>query len=356
MGRHRHDRTGSVFHQGEVGCIDRHAAAGHGILTKRADKDAFFFVAFQGPAGPVGQGHLFDELGHRRLLFRTGRQRRHQGVLRGQHHEGGPEHRVLAGGKHRDHLVYSLDREPDLGAEAFPDPVFLHGDDFFRPPRQLFAVLEQVVGIIGNPEKPLLQLFLPHLPAASPAAAGLDLFVGKHGLTRAAPVDEGLFAVGHALFVHLEKEPLLPSVVLRPAGGDLPVPVVGKAHASKLGPHVVDVFVGPPGRVRVVGDGRVFGGHAEGVPAHRVEHVKPPEPLVAGHHISDGVVSHVAHVDLARRIGKHLQQVVFFPARVFFDLEQVLLLPDGLPPGLDCFRIVAFVHRFFVPLRCAFYG
>ena len=63
----------------------------------------------------------------------------------------------------------------------------------------------------------------------------------------------------------------------------------------------------------VVLNGRVFGGQAERVPAHRVQHVEPRHALKACDHVADGVIAHVPHVQPARRIGEHLQAVILGP-------------------------------------------
>ena len=68
--------------------------------------------------------------------------------------------------------------------------------------------------------------------------------------------------------------------------------------------------------VDAVLDGRVLRRQAEGVPAHGVQHVVALHALVAGDHVADGVVAHVAHVELARRVGEHLQAVVLGPGGI----------------------------------------
>ncbi len=99
VGRHRHDRTGAVFHEREIGGVDRHAAAAHGVEAVGPDEHPFFFVGFHGPVGAVQKGHPVHEFGHRRLLFRGLRQLGDQRMLRRQAHEGGPEDGILTGGE-----------------------------------------------------------------------------------------------------------------------------------------------------------------------------------------------------------------------------------------------------------------
>ena len=164
-----------------------------------------------------------------------------------------------------------------------------------------------------------------------------------------APVDIGFLAISDPFLVHLEKEPLLPAVIFRPAGGDLTVPVVGESQPLELSAHVIDVVVGPGGRMAVVCNGRVFSRHAEGVPPHGVQDIKSPHALVPGHHVSDGIIADVAHVNLARRIRKHLQQIIFGPGWFMVHFKQLFFLPDGLPLLLDCLGVVSFFHSFHLP-------
>ena len=52
------------------------------------------------------------------------------------------------------------------------------------------------------------------------------------------------------------------------------IPVVAEAEAPVGLLHGGDVLQGPLARMALVGDGGVFGGQAEGVPAHGVQHVE----------------------------------------------------------------------------------
>ena len=88
--------------------------------------------------------------------------------------------------------------------------------------------------------------------------------------------------------------------------------------------------------------GGVLGRHAEGVPAHRMQHVEARGALVARDHVAHGVVAHMAHVDAPRRIGEHLQHVVFRARVVVAGREDAALVPDLLPAGLGLAGVVAF--------------
>jgi hypothetical protein len=65
------------------------------------------------------------------------------------------------------------------------------------------------------------------------------------------------------------------AVVFRLAGRDLAAPVEREAQALQLRLHVGDVVARPAAGVDALFHGGIFGRHAEGVPAHRVQHLKP---------------------------------------------------------------------------------
>jgi uncharacterized pyridoxal phosphate-containing UPF0001 family protein len=77
----------------------------------------------------------------------------------------------------------------------------------------------------------------------------------------------------------------------------------------------------------------VLGRHAEGVPAHRVQHVEAAGALVARDDVAHRVVAHVAHVDAPRRIGEHFEHVVL-SARIVVPVAGLMCIPPAdEPPG-----------------------
>jgi len=82
----------------------------------------------------------------------------------------------------------------------------------------------------------------------------------------------------------------------------------------------------------------------EGVPAHGLEHVLSEHALVAGYHVADGVVAHVAHVQFAAGVGEHGKAIVFFPFGILGDFEDPALFPVSLGLGLDFGRVVTLLH------------
>ncbi len=134
-------------------------------------------------------------------------------MLRGKHHECCPKNRILSRREDGDDFLGILEGEVDFSTDAFPNPVLLHGQNAFGPPGQLLEVLQQLLSVLGYPEKPLVEFLLRHFRVAPPAQSCLHLLVGQHGLARFTPVDIGSLPVGQALFIHPQKKPLFPSIV-----------------------------------------------------------------------------------------------------------------------------------------------
>ena len=154
------------------------------------------------------------------------------------------------------------------------DPVLLHQPDFFRPAVELVERGEQVLRIVADLEEPLRQLALLDRRAGAPAAAVDDLLVGEHGHVDRVPVHLGLLALDQPGLEEVEEHPLLVLVIGRVAGRDLAAPVERQPHRLELLLHRGDVGVGPFLGMDLALHGGVLGRHAEGVPAHRVQHVQ----------------------------------------------------------------------------------
>ncbi len=281
-----------------------------------------------------------------------GRDHVHQRVLRRQHHVGRAEQRVGAGREDLDLLV--ADREAHAGAVAAPDPVALHGLDLLRPVQPV-QVVDQPVGVRGDPHHPLAQVPPEHGEVAALAAAvGGDLLVGQHRAQAGAPVHRRLGQVGQAVLVQhlallgagqpgpraavrrrpgavgelrlqlgdrprlarvgvvpgvedLQEDPLRPLVVLDVDRGDPAALVVAQpqpADLPQVGGHVV---LGGLARV-LAGLHRVLlRGQAERVEAHGVQHVPAVHPVVPGEHVGADEAQRVADVQpRARRVREHV--------------------------------------------------
>ena len=187
------------------------------------------------------------------------------------------------------------------------------------------------------------QVFFLDRRAGEPAAAVDDLLVGEHGVVHRVPVDRTLLALDQTRGPEIQKQFLLLAVIGGIAGGEFARPVEREAHAFELGAHGLDIGVGPGGGVDFPRAGGVFRRQAEGVPAHRVEHVKAAGAVEAGDDVAQRVVAHMAHVDFAGWVGEHFQHVVFGAAGggQVLHAEAAGLLPGGLPVRLGGGEVVA---------------
>ncbi len=229
--------------------------------------------------------------------------------------EARAEQRVAAGGEDLQFAFAGrrglrVEREADQQALGAADPVLLHQPDFLRPALQRVERRQQVLGVVADLEEPLRELALLDQRARAPAAAVDHLLVGEHGHVDRVPVHLRLLALDQPRLEEVEEHPLLVLVIGRVAGRDLARPVERQPHRLQLRLHRRDVLARPRARMHLALHGGVLGRHAEGVPAHRMQHGEALGAFVARHHVAHGVVAHVAHVDAPRRIGEHLEDVI----------------------------------------------
>ena len=164
--------------------------------------------------------------------------------------------------------------EPHARTDRLADPVALHGQDLLGPSGQALGRLQQLVGIAGNPEKPLLEL--AHDDRSRNASTTVhDLLVGEDGVAVGAPVDARAPLVREVALQHLQEQPLVPVVVGRQAGRDLTLPGVADPDPLQLPFHVGDVLERPRLRVGAVLDGGVPAGRPNASHPNRWSTLKP---------------------------------------------------------------------------------
>ncbi len=187
-----------------------------------------------------------------------------------------------------------------------------------------------------------------HGALAAFALAALRLFVGKHGVAGRAPIDRRLLAVCKPLLVKLQKHPLRPLVIVGAAGDHLAAPVEHCAHCAQLLLHGGNIFFRGIVRMHSGFDGIIFRGQPERVKAHGLKHVETLHTLKARKGIGRPVIIPVPGVELcARRIGEHLQHIVFFAGVIRAECVNSALLPAFLPLLLD----FCHVHRLLFPVK-----
>ncbi len=263
-----------------------------------------FDLILQRPQGRVVRGERQSE----RVIGGDGDEARpKQGVGAGREHlnAGGGGVRGDCSGAGRG------EGKAQLRALAFADPIGLHQPDFVGPAVKTLQSGEQVLGKSGDFEEPLLELAGFNQRAGTPAAPIDDLFIGEHGLVDRVPIDLGFAPVSEAIFPEFQEDILLVAVILRRTGGDLAVPVDGKAEQFELAFHHRNIVIGPGGWVGLALDRGVFGRQAKSVPAHRVQNPVAAGAFVAGDDVAHGVIARMADMDAARGVGKHLERVIF---------------------------------------------
>jgi hypothetical protein len=299
--RYGHHGAIAVAHQHVVADPDFDFLAGQRVPDVDAGRHALLFHRRDVGFGDAALLAFLDEGGQFRVVGGSlGGQR----VFGGDGDEGDAHDGVGAGGEHPQLFVGIVgQREGETDAGALADPVLLHQADLLGPARQVVELGQQFLGVGGDLHVVHGDLALFDQRAGAPAAAVDDLFVGEHGVIDRVPVHGAELLVNQALFIQAGEQPLLPAVVLGGAGGEFAFPVDGKAERLELRTHVIDVGIGPAGWRDVVLQRSIFGRHAEGVPAHRLQYVEALHLVEARQHVADGVVAHVAHVQLARRVG-----------------------------------------------------
>ena len=346
MGRYGHDSAGAVFVENIVRDPDRHALAGQRVDGIAAGEHAEFRCIFRGADDVVFISHLFDEF-FEFCLFRVIRDEFFdKRVFRSEDHVGDAVDGIDTGGIDRDLVIRAFDFEGELGAGGAADPVSLHGLYAFRPAWHMVEICKETVCIVSDLQEPLREVFLDDFTLAAPAATFFDLFIRQNGVAAFAPVDFRFFLVSEASLVENLEEFLGVLVVVFAAGQDFSVPVIGQAEFFLLTGHVVDVGIGPFRRRNAVLDRRIFGWHAEGIEAHRMDDIEALHRLETGNDVTDGVVSDMTHVEVARRVREHFQYIVFLSARVRMSFKCFGVLPDFLPFLFDLLRYVLFVHSF----------
>ncbi len=198
--RHSHDRAGPVLHQHVVGDEHRDPLSVDGIGHGPPQRHPGLRLLGSSPdLGRLGQ-RMVDVLVY--LTFLRGAFRQPEDVrMLGRHDEECcAEQRVRPGGEDGVVDAELLAAERDLRPLASADPVALHGLDVLGPVDQL-EVIQQSVGVVRDPEEPLLQLARLHLRAAALTAPVDHLLVREHGLVVWAPLDRRLLAVRQVTLV-----------------------------------------------------------------------------------------------------------------------------------------------------------
>ena len=271
MRRHTHDRAIAITHQHIVTDPQSHLLAGQRMCHLQARVHTDLVLQRQLGFRRATRFAFLDECSQCRIANGSMQRQRMLGRDRAKRHAHDGvgtrgEHIHAAVLNQLTRRVPDVVREGEANTFGFANPVFLHQTHFVRPAVQRgFGVadlhmVEQLLGVIGDLQVVAGDLAFFHHRTRAPAFAVNHLLVGQHGLVHRVPVHHLRLAVGHANIEHLQKQPLVPFVIARVAGGDFARPVDGQPHGLHLLLHVGDVLVGPLRRWHAVFQRRIFGG------------------------------------------------------------------------------------------------
>ena len=226
VGRHGHDRSGAIIGQDVIGGPDRKSFTVDRVDRIPVEEDAGFRP---GGIEAIHLGrllHLLEVLGEFLLSCRTRCEFCREVGIGCDDEEGRAVQGVRSRCVHRYWVIAPLDREVDLRTSRLPDPIALHEQHLLRPcPLQLLHVIEETLGIVGDPQIPLGELLLGDLGIAALTCTFDHLLIRQHRLAFRAPIDAARSPIGKTAFVHLQEEPLIPSVVRRVACVEHAIPV-----------------------------------------------------------------------------------------------------------------------------------
>ena len=304
-----HDRARPVAHQHVVGDPHRDPLAAHGVDDDAAGVHAGLGLVLR--ALLLGEGSGAPHVGqHLLLAVAAGDELRRRAGARGRATKKVAPYSVSGRVVKTGQVDLELGLvEAHLGSVRAADPVALHRQHALGPVLEQRHVVEQPVGVRRDAEVPLLERARLDEASAALAVPVDDLLVREHRLVDGAPLDRRVLLVREPALVQLQEDPLRPAVVLGLVRRELARPVDRPAHPLHLAADRGDVALGHLARVPALADRGVLGGQAERVVAHRVQHGEAGAPSLMAEHVAHRVVLDVPHVQLARRVGQHLQHV-----------------------------------------------
>ena len=240
MGWNSHDDTGTVGVQDIITDPDGDVSSVDGVHCIGTCEDAGLFSGQRLTIDVALHSGLFYVGFHFRSLLIGGKLGNH-GILRSKDHIGCTVKGIHSCGEDFEFQVLLIHLEFHGGAVGSSNPVSLHGFGLLRPVQTL-QIFQKLIGILGDAEEPLGQVFLDDGRLASFAGTVENLLVGQDRVTARAPVYRSIFSVSQTILVELHKQPLGPFVVVWCAGHHFMVPVEHGTHGFQLHFHGLDVF------------------------------------------------------------------------------------------------------------------
>ena len=299
MRRAPENSTRAIFHQYEIGDIDRQFTVCH---ERMPDRQTGVITTFLGGFYSCFRGAetraFCKEFCCRIIFFGNAYS---QGVVRSNGNKGRAIERVGPSGENTDPVRavtgWRSEVESDLSPLRLADPVGLHQSYTVRPAVQPVDGSKKIISIFGNFQKPLRQQTALDHRAGTPPTTVDNLFICKDRIFNRVPVHPAFLAIGQPLFQKAQKHLLFMLIIIRCAGGQFAVPVIGQSHAAQLRAHGCDVLYGPGTGMGATLNRSIFGRQTEGIPTHGMKNIESPRTPVPRHHIAKCVVAHMPHMD-----------------------------------------------------------
>ena len=107
----------------------------------------------------------------------------------------------------------------------------------------------------------------------------------------------------------------------------------------------------PLGWWHAVGNRGIFGRQSERIPAHGLQNVVALHFVEAAQYVTDGVVAHVPHMQLARGVREHRQTVVFGFTAVSLRAKSPPVIPVSLRRLFNVLVVVTLLHELVTAAR-----
>ena len=329
--RNTNNRTSTVLSQYIISNPDFYLVAVKWVYRIKAGKDTFLF----GLRGGTLQLRLILSLLTESLnllsLWIVLTNLFNQRMLCCQGQEGNTIYSIRTGGISSNLLSQLWNLQIELQALTAANPVFLHGLYSIRPALQEIQILQQYISIISNLQEPLGQILLDNLRITAPALALNNLLIGQYCATGFTPVYIGLFLVSQTTLIEQLEEPLSPTIIIRAAGSYRAIPVIGQAHFTLLTLHIIHIGIGPVRWLYTMLNSSILCWHTKGIKTHWMNNIKALHSLVASQNITNGIIPHMAHMQIARWIWEHFQGIILWLLWVHLGLINILSQPFGLP-------------------------
>ena len=227
MRRHAHDRTFAVTHEHVIADPHGHRLTGQRMAHDQPRRHSLLFLSRELRFDRRSTPALVDERSqHGVASRRVSRQRmlRRYCTKRDAHDGVGAGRECM----HHACVVTDCVWESDAHTLALADPIGLHGTHALRPSVHLVQGFEQILGVGRDLQVIHGNLAFFDQRARAPATAIDHLLIGKNRLVDRIPIHHAGLLIGDAFFQHAQEQPLIPAVVVRPAGRQFAAPIQGE--------------------------------------------------------------------------------------------------------------------------------